>query len=444
MTTHDKHDTSPSTARRSRRDFLKHSAAAATVVAAGSLALSRSAHAAGGDTLKVGLVGCGGRGTGAARDALDADKNCKLVAMADAFADRLESSLQGLKKAVGDRVDVSPERCFVGFDACEKLLQSGVDVVLLATPPNFRPAHLKACVDAGKHVFCEKPVAVDAPGVRSVLATSEEASKKSLSIVSGLCWRYHDAVRETMKRVLDGAIGDVLAIQTAYNTGTLWHRVREPGWTEMQFQLRNWYYFTWLSGDHNVEQHVHSLDKAAWAMRDEPPLRAWGLGGRQVRTDPQFGNIFDHHAVVYEYAKGTPVSSYCRQMANCFSDVSDAVIGSKGRATFRSDKCRIEGEKPWRYEGPDCNMYRAEHEAMFAAIRAGKPINNGRYMAHSTMLAILGRMVTYTGAAISWEQAIHSKEDLSPARLAWDAAPPILPDAAGKYPIAMPGITKFV
>ncbi|MGA2034663.1 MAG: Gfo/Idh/MocA family oxidoreductase [Thermoguttaceae bacterium] len=420
-----------------RRHFLETSALTAAGALAGSLAIGRSAHAAGSDLLRVGLVGCGGRGSGAAANALGADRNTKLVAMADAFSDRLQGSLAGLKKEFAAQVDVPADRCFVGFDACDKLIQSGVDVVLLATPPHFRPMHLKACIDAGKHVFCEKPVAVDAPGVRSVLATCEAARQKNLNIVSGLCWRYEKGVQETMKRVLDGAIGDIVAIQETFNTGTLWQRPRQPDWTEMQYQMRNWYYFTWLCGDHIVEQHVHSLDKAAWAMRDEPPLRAWGLGGRQVRTEAKFGQIYDHHAVVYEYANGARVYSYCRQQAGCFSDVSDVFLGTKGRANIL--QYQIEGPNKWRYRGPIPGMYDAEHQALFAAIRAGKAINNGQYMARSTMLAILGRMVTYSGQAITWQQALDSPQSLSPARYAMDADPPVLPDKEGKYPVAMPG-----
>ena len=245
-----------------------------------------------------------------------------------------------------------------------------------------------------------------------------------------------------MQRVLDGAIGEILAIQETYNTGTLWHRGRRPDDTEMKFQLRNWLYFTWLSGDHNCEQHVHSLDKASWAMHDEPPERVWGLGGRQVRTDPKYGDIYDHHAVVYEYAGGVRVHSYCRQQGGCFNDVSDRFIGTKGRANVL--KHNIQGENKWRFRGNGGNMYDIEHQELFASIRAGKPINNGRYMAISTMLAIVGRMATYTGQVIAWEQAMNSKLDLSPSSYAWDADPPVLPDENGRYPIAMPGVTKFV
>ena len=329
---------------KNRREFLKMTAVAAAGATAGSLALSRSAHAAGSDVLRIGLIGCGGRGGGAAANALRADPNTRLVAMADAFSDRLQSTLGNLKRSSNDRVAVDAEHCFVGFDAYQKLIDSGVDVVLLATTPHFRPIHLKACVDAGKHVFCEKPVAVDGPGVRSVLATCEEAAAKKLNVVSGLCWRYDYGVRETMKRVLDGAIGDILTIRETYNTGTLWQRPRQPSWTEMEYQMRNWYYFTWLSGDHNCEQHVHSLDKAAWAMHDEPPVQAWGLGGRQVRTDAIYGDIFDHHAVCYEYANGVQVYSYCRQMAGCSNDVS--------RHFLRHPRTRRYPGQPYlRYQG---------------------------------------------------------------------------------------------
>ncbi len=439
-----KSDNSRSLPRSSRRDFLKTSSVVAGGVVAGGLNLARTAHAAGSDILKIGLIGCGGRGTGAAANAMTADKNTKLVAMADAFEDRLNSSLTNLKRQFADRVAVAKDRCFVGFDAYKQLLATDVDMVILAETPHFRPSHLKAAIEAGKHVFSEKPVAVDAPGVRSVLATSELAKKKNLSIVSGLCWRYHHGTKATMQRILDGAIGDILVMQENYNTGTIGGRLRDPKLTEMEFQMRNWYCFSWLSGDHNVEQHIHSLDKAAWAMHDEPPLRAWGLGGRQIRTEqPKYGDIYDHHAVCYEYANGTRLYSYCRQQPNCFSDVSDTYFGTKGRAKVLPSY-EIEGENKWKFKGEGGNMYVLEHEALFQGIRSGKPLNNGLYMARSTMLAIMGRMVDYTGQVLTWEQAINSKQDLSPAKYTWDAMPPIVPDKDGKYPVAMPGLTKFV
>ena len=438
-----KQEKSPSLQNPSRRDFLKTSTVVAAGAMVGGLTIGRSAHAAGDDTLKIGLVGCGGRGTGAAVNALTADKNTKLIAMGDAFEDRLQGSLESLRQSQGDRVAVDPEHCFVGFDAYQKVIDSGVDVVLLASSPHFRPIHLKACIDAGKHVFCEKPVAVDAPGIRSVLASAEEAKKKNLNLVSGLCWRYHKGTQEVMKRVLDGAIGDILTIRETYNTGTLWHRGRKDNDTEMRFQMRNWYYFTWLSGDHNCEQHVHSLDKASWAMRDEPPVLVWGLGGRQVRTDPMWGDIYDHHAVVYEYANGAQVYSYCRQQAGCWGDVTDTFFGTKGRCNVLSDY-QITGENPYRCRDQGGSMYDLEHEALFGAIRGGQTINDGRFLAISTMLAIAGRMATYTGQAIKWEDAMNSQENLSPAAYTWDAATPSMPDENGRYKVAMPGVTKFV
>jgi predicted dehydrogenase len=429
----------------SRRQFLQTSAA----VTAGimfSERIARSAHVAGSGTLKVGLVGCGGRGRGAAVQALTADPNSRLVALADAFPDHVARSVEILKNSedVAERVTVDADHQFAGFDAYQKLIESDVDVVLLATPPHFRPAHLTACVDAGKHVFAEKPVAVDAPGIRTVLAACEEAGKKDLSIVSGLMFRYEAAKQETMKRIHDGAIGDIVAIQTTYNCGPPWFRNKErlPDWTEMEYQMRNWYPFTWLSGDHNVEQHVHSLDKSAWALHDRPPQKIWGSGGRQVRSAPAIGNIFDHHCVTYEYDNGVRVYSHCRRQAGCSNDISDHILGTKGRCHLM--KHRIEGETNWQYEGPNPNMYVAEHEALFASIRHGRPINNGVYMARSTMWAIAGRMATYTGKTITWEQAMNSKEDLSPQRYAWDADPPILPDENGNYPIAIPGQTPLV
>jgi predicted dehydrogenase len=311
-----------------------------------------------------------------------------------------------------------------------------VDVVLLTTPPHFRPLHLKAAVAAGKHIFCEKPVAVDAPGVRTVLEACREARQKGLSVVSGLCYRYEHAKRETMKRVHDGAIGDIVALYCTYDVGYLWHKDRQPGWSDMEWQLRNWLYFTWLSGDHIVEQHIHSLDKMAWAMQDHYPVRALGTGGRQVRTGKEFGNVFDHFAVVFEYANGVKLFSYCRQQDGCAKDVSDYVLGSAGTCDVM--KHRISGKKHWHYPttaGGKDDMYQNEHDELFASIRAGRPINNGEYMAHSTLLAIMGRMAAYTGKVIEWDRALNSREDLTPPR--YEFGP------LAVAPVALPGRTKF-
>jgi len=424
----------PSSADPSRRAFLSTVTTAAVGVAvAGPASIARAAHVASGDMIRVGLIGCGGRGTGAAADALGADKNIALVAMGDTFADRLEESLNGIKKAAGDKVQVTPDRCFVGFDAYQKVIDSDVDVVLLCTPPHFRPQHLKAAVDAGKHVFCEKPVAVDAPGVRSVLETCEYAKQKNLSVVSGLCYRYDLAKRELMKRVHDGAIGDILSIHTTYLTGTLWHHGRKEGWSDMEWQVRNWLYFTWLSGDHNVEQHVHSLDKAAWALQDEPPVACIGIGGREVRIEPQWGNIYDHFGITYEYANGVKVFAFCRQMAGCENDTNDHIIGTKGFAHVMRPE--ISGSERWRHRGKVPNMYQQEHDELFASIRKGIPVNNGLYMARSTMLAIMGRMAAYTGQRVTWEDAMNSQEKLGPEKYEWGPAPEPV--------VAVPGVTKL-
>jgi len=425
----------------SRRGFLKASTAAgvAASLAAQGVLLKTAAGAVNTGTLKVGLIGCGGRGTGAAAQALTADKNVVLTAMGDAFADRVQSSAANLKKQFGDRVQATPETCFVGWDAYQKVIQSGVDVVLLATTPHFRPIHLRAAIEAGKHVFCEKPVAVDAPGVRSVLETAEMAKQKGLSLVSGFCWRYSSPERELFARIHDGQLGDVTAVYGAYNTGLLWHKAREPQQTDMEWHMRNWYYFTWLSGDHLVEQAVHSCDKMCWAMKDQAPLRAIGHGGRQVRTDAAYGNIFDHFEIVYEYPNDARGFLFTRQMASCYNGTVDTIHGSKGVAEINggANVRQIKGEKPWKYSGEKNDMYQSEHDELFASIRAGKPMNDGVRMTNSTMHAILGRMAAYTGQVITWEKAMASKETLSPEHYAWDAAPP-------EMKVAIPGRTKFV
>ena len=419
----------------SRREILKSAALA------GTLAALPEARAAGGETLRIGLVGCGGRGTGAATQALAADPDVKLVALADAFEDRLQESLSFLQSdpTVGPKVDVPPDRRFVGFEAFEKLLASGVDVVLLCTPPQFRPLHLRLAIEAGKHAFAEKPVAVDAPGVRSVLETCKRAKAKGLSVVSGLCLRYDAGFRETVRRLHDGAAGEVTTLlANDYRSGR-WAKPKQPGMTEMLYQMRNWYNFTWLSGDFNVEQHVHHLDVCAWIMKDRYPVKAIGMGGRQVLTEPEYGQIYDHFSVTYEYADGARLFSNCRQQPGCKNDMSMQVLGTRGRAELseRRKGLSIRGVGgDWWYDGPKNQMYQAEHDELFAGIRAGKPINNGEYMARSTLLAIMGRMAAYTGQEVTWEMAMNSKEDLTPARYDWDAPPP--PSA-----VAIPGQTPF-
>ncbi len=417
---------------RSRRTFLKQSSAAVVGgTLAATLGSARAAHASGSDILKVGLIGCGGRGKGAAVNAMHAEDNVRLTALADLFPDKVTEAKKVLSTQIGDKYQVKDEQCFTGFDAFQKLIDTDVDVVILTTSPHYRPQHLRAAVDAGKHVFCEKPVAVDPNGVRSVLATSKLAEKKGLNIVSGLCWRYDLAVRETIGRIKDGAIGDIVAIHENYLTGTLWLRPRKPEWSEMEYQNRNWLYYTWLSGDHICEQFIHSLDKSMWLMDDEPPVSAVGLGGRQVRTAPEYGNIFDHHAVCYEWENGVKVFAYTRQMKGCPGDVDDYVLGTKGKAQVL--KSRVNGEVVFRGKKP--SMYDQEHKELFAAIRAGTPINNGRYMSTSTMMAILGREACYTGQKLLWADAIDADCRLGPEKYEFGDVP--------VAPVAKPGITKF-
>lgn len=415
-----------------RRQFLKQTgiAAVGTGVLTG-VAVPRAVHAGGNQSLKVGLIGCGGRGTGAAADTLHGDPHVVLTAVGDAFDDQAKRGLKQLQadEEISGRIQVTEDHIFSGLDSFKKVIDSGVDVVLLATPPHFRPEHLKYAVDAGKHCFVEKPIAVDAPGVRAVAEICETAQKKGLAVVSGLCWRYHPAVRETIERIHAGAIGDIVAIESQYNSGTLWHRGDKPEWSRMEHQLRNWLYYTWLSGDHIVEQAIHSLDKTSWLLGDATPIRAVGMGGRQQRgvesgdkTHDKWGNIYDHHCVFYEYANGVKVFFTCRQQADCSNSVDEHVLGSKGSARVLDHS--IASAQPWKYEGPSHNMYRLEHEAMYRSIREGSPLNNGKYMVNSTMIAIMGRMCTYTGKDLTWQECWDSQERLGPHEYAWGDVPP--------------------
>ncbi len=418
-----------------RRQFLQTSGAAA-VAGTLSAGLARHVHAAGSDVLRLGLVGCGGRGTGAAVQALTADPNTRLVALADAFDDRLQVSLHNLKRSEpADRVAVDEDHRFVGFDACRQLVDSGVDVVLLAAPPHFRPQHLKTCIDAGKHVFAEKPVAVDAPGARSVLETAAEADRKGLTIVSGLCWRYETGMQHTIDQVHQGRIGEIVALETTrYGRGVGKLAERRPGWTDLEYQMRNWYYFTWLSGDFIVEQFVHELDKMAWLMRDEYPVRCYATGGRQTRVEPKYGHIYDHFNAVFEYESGPKLYAGTRHQQGTDGVRLDYAMGTRGACDMM--KYTITGREPWKWAGKRTVMHQLEHDALFAALRRGEAINNGRYMAQSTMMGILARMSAYTGKTLTWEQALASEEKLGPPRYDWDVPFPA-------PPVAMPGVTPF-
>jgi len=427
----------PTSSTPSRRSFLQSTAAVSAATAGGVLLSAPHVHAAGNDTLKLALIGVGGRGTDAVEDAFAADKNTKLIAMCDIFPDRLEERYEPLKKTYGDRIDVPKERRFSGFEGYKQAIDCGADVILLCTSPGFRPLHLKYAVQQGKHVFMEKPHATDATGLRSVLESVKLAKEKKLSIVSGFCYRYDAFKRETMKRIEGGAIGDILAMHSTYLTGDLWFRGADPKWSEMEYQIRNWYYYTWLSGDFLVEQHIHNIDKIAWVMNGELPIAATGMGGRQSRTDKKYGNIFDNFTVVYEYASGAKVFSQCRQAGGCYSDVNDQIIGSKGTAQLQQHTITSEG-KTWKHPGKHSlgPAYVREHIELYGAIRAGEVINDGERSAYSTLMGIMGREAAYTGQRITWKQMLESKQNLQPKEYAWGPNP--VPTAA------IPGQTKFI
>ena len=410
-----------------RRDFMKKTAmTSAAMVAPGVFAATQDS-----PSLKIGLIGCGGRGTGAATDSHQSSKGVVLWALGDIFADHLSSSAEQLKKEYKDDFKVTPERTFVGWDAYKGVIASGCDIVILTTPPAFRSIHLAAAIDAGKHVFMEKPVAVDGPGVRSVIESAQKAQDKGLCIVAGTQRRHDVAYRECMDRIHNGDIGDVSAAYCYWNQGGLWMHPREEKWSDMEWQLRNWLYFTWIGGDHIVEQHIHNLDVVNWVMQG-PPVKAMGLGGRQVRTDPAYGHVFDHFAVEYEYANGVKLLSMCRQIDGTASRIAEHIVGTKGSSNANT---QIKGEKAWRWDGDRPNPYVVEHKHLIEAIRSGQKINEAKRVAESTMTAILGRMSTYTGLEVSWDEALNSQTRLVPDVLEFGDLP--------VAPVAMPGTTKL-
>ncbi len=428
----------------SRRAFLKTSTATMVGGAlAGSLSIARSAHAGGDDQIKIALIGCGGRGTGAANQALSTSGNVKLVAMADAFEDRLSGSLNNLLNEKKDRVDVPKDRQFVGFDAYKQALATDADLVILATPPGFRPIHFDAAIKAGKHVFMEKPVAVDAPGVRQVLAAAEEAKKKKLAVGVGLQRHHENNYRETIQRLQDGGIGDIVYARVYWNGAGVWVNPRQAQQTEMEYQMRNWYYFNWLCGDHICEQHIHNLDVINW-LKGKPPVRANGMGGREVRKGKDFGQIFDHHYVEFEYDDGSRMISQCRHIPNCWDSVSEHVHGTKGYCDIGGAYMNVPGSGEWRFSGKRNNGYQTEHDDLFASIRSGNPINEAEYGANSTMTSVLGRMATYGGKIVEWKDAINSQINLAPQEYSFQATPPVVPDGSGNYPVAVPGVTRVV
>jgi myo-inositol 2-dehydrogenase/D-chiro-inositol 1-dehydrogenase len=430
-----------------RRDFLTRTTVAAGAVLAGHLGLAPQVHAAGSDAIKVGLIGCGGRGTGAADNVLHAASNVHIVALADAFEDRLNGCRNRLQdiartderiKALGNTVDVAG-RTYVGLDAYEHLLKDGgVNYVILATPPGFRPMHLQAAVAAGKTIFTEKPVATDGTGIRKVLAAYEEAKKKNLGIAAGTQRRHQMGYLETIKRLHEGAIGELVGGRCYWNQGILWHVKRQPQWSDLVYQMRNWYNFTWICGDHIVEQHVHNIDVINWAFNTHP-VRAMGMGGRQrsVPNPQDYGNIFDHFAVDFEYPNGVHVLSECRQIDGCWNSVSEAVVGTRG--TCQVNAYSINGQRTLTREQDQksTDPYVQEHTDLIESVRSGKPINELKNVAESTLSAILGRMSTYTGKPVTWDQALHTKEDLVPARLDFSMTLP-------EPPIAVPGRTPLI
>ncbi|MCO6043763.1 Gfo/Idh/MocA family oxidoreductase [Aeoliella sp. ICT_H6.2] len=433
-----------------RRRFMATSSLAAAGIALGTSKIVGAAHPFGDDTIRIGLIGCGGRGSQAVGQALSTSDNVKLVAVADAFRDRIDGGESGClnKRDVtrhGDKVDVPEERRFVGFDAYQKVLDlDDVDLVILATPPGFRPIHFEAAVNADKHVFMEKPVAVDAPGIRRVLAAAELSKAKGLGVGVGLQRRHDPLYIETIKRIQDGELGDIGLTRVYWNGGGVWVKGRESDETEMRYQMRNWYYFNWLCGDHIVEQHIHNLDVSNW-LKDMLPTKAQGMGGREVRTGKDYGQIFDHHMVEFTYPDGSTMLSCCRHIPGCWSQVSEFADGTKGTSHVGSGKLVGRDGKPLnRYKGPRVNPYQQEHDDLFASIRSGSPLNEAEYGATSTMTAILGRLATYSGKVVSWDEATASKIDLSPDEYSWDATPPVVPDSNGNYPVPEPGKSVVV
>lgn len=417
------------TTKPSRRTFLKGtSVAAAGVALAGGLNVARMAHAEGNDELKVALIGCGGRGTGAAKNCLSSCKNVKLIAIADVFENNAKRSLKNLQKIekISAKIDVPEENIFVGFDAYKQAIAAGPDVVILATPPGFRPIHYAAAIAAGKHVFMEKPCCVDAPGFRSLMETNKLADEKKLKVAVGLQRRHSAEFIEPVKRIQDGSLGDLTLLRAYWDQGGIWVRQRKPGMTEMEYQMRNWYHFIWLCGDHILEQHVHNLDVCNWVKGDHP-VEANGMGSCHVRDNRGVGQIYDNHFVEFTYPDGTKMYSQCRQQPNTWKQVTQFVHGTKGMA-----------ELP----GNGSDGYDLEHVDLIDAIRNGKKLNDGWHGATSSFTAILGRMATYSGQVVKWDEAVANGPNEMPEQFAFDANPPAMPDAEGNYPMPVPGVYK--
>ncbi len=420
-----------------RRTFVQTTSSAAILTAVSTLRAQQKADSE--ETLRIGLVGCGGRGTGAAAQALGADYNAKIVAMADVDEKQIDGSIASLSQKYPDRVDVKPDKKFLGLDAYEKLIQSGVDVVLLASPPGFRPLHLMAAVNAGKHIFCEKPMAVDTIGYHLAMAAVKKAAEKKLNLVAGFCWRYSTSRKEAFTRIEDGAIGQITSILATYHTGPVKPMQpasgRPPGMSDVEWQVRNWYNYSWLSGDSIVEQAVHSVDKICWAMGDKAPISCISTGGRQVPAEG--GNIYDHFHAAYEWGNGIYCHLANRQIKGCQGHNQDIIRGDQGVLIIgKGGAPFIDGAKRWRFKGEEKNMYDLEHEALFQAIRKGEVINDGERMMLSTLVGIMGREAAYTGNLITWDQMLACTQDLAPDSLKWG-------DSFTPSPMPIPGVTKF-
>ena len=430
-----------------RRTFLGRSGTLATGVAlASGLTPLKAAFASGSDTIRLGLVGCGLRGTSAAAQAMKTAGPTKLVAMADAFDDRLQGSLHTLNRQHADKVDVSVQRRFTGFDAYKHVLAQDIDLVILATPPGFRPLHFDAAVKAGKHVFMEKPVAVDGAGVRKVLEAAKMSKEKGLLVQVGLQRRHERAYMSTMARLREGAIGEIVLARAYWNASGVWTRPRKQEQTEMEYQMRNWYYFNWLSGDHIVEQHVHNLDVINW-LKDDYPVKAQGQGGREVRDGIDNGEIFDHHFVEFTYQDGTKLFSQCRHIPNCWNSQTEYAHGTKGYCDISDATIRgPNGKETWAFGKGGGGGHQQEHHDLFADLRAGRLPNEAEYGAMSTMTSVLGRLATYSGKQVSMTDALRSDCVVSPVEkfTSFSDTPPVVPDENGRYPIAVPGETEVL
>jgi predicted dehydrogenase len=443
----------------SRRQFIGTTAAA--TVASTGLTVAQSANVAGSDQIKVGLIGCGGRGSGAANQALSTkQEGIVLHAVADAFKEKADGALSNLRTKHAEKVQVDDSRIFAGLDGYKGVIDS-CDLVILTTPPGFRPYHFEAAVNAGKHVFMEKPVAVDSPGVRKVMEVAKIADEKNLKVVVGLQRRYQNCYIEALKQVKEqGIIGDIVSGQVYWNGGGIWFRDKQPGQSELMYQINNWYFFTWLCGDHINEQHIHNIDVANWFIGGHPES-AQGMGGRMQRVEKKYGQIYDHHYVEYTYANGVRVNSQCRHQAGVYNAVREEFSGTKGKiyldnSTQKTYVVDHKGNVIWRYRpargtapegkakgkratGGDPDPYQVEHDTLQAAIRNNTPLNNAYYGAESTMTSVMGRMATYSGKELKWDDVLNSKVQHMPSIVTEETEPPVKPNAEGWYPIAIPG-----